>query len=413
MAFHARLSLDTTYALLFSQFFAANIWSMLLFIGNPTNIVVALAFQLDFLGYSKWMAAPTVCAGLTCLLLLYFFFSSRNSIPLTIEIPTLNARSNLVDLRGAIFGSIIFGISICLIAVSSTISVPIWIITVIGCALMFLKDLVYDVSLFRRSRTLHSDLFSPSSSGIDENTSKVNAGTHDYELSDLTESTSSAANHSVENDQSSPSPEPLVDLDPSTPSPVAVQDTHILDSHASEQSMEHQRSTNPYLIPVVLSRLPWKVAPFVVAVFILVESMDKTGLVGLMATWFSAVVGPSDSSGAVFLSVFLAGFTSSIACNIVNNQPMTIMYTKILQSPYLSIGPVSLTGAMFSVVIGSNLGGNMTLLGALAGIMWKSILTSKGIPLSPARFAAQGCLTMILVLIICCMALFSELLAWS
>lgn len=43
-----------------AEFTAANIWSMLLFVGNPTNIIVALAFQMSFADYSKWMALPTL-----------------------------------------------------------------------------------------------------------------------------------------------------------------------------------------------------------------------------------------------------------------------------------------------------------------------------------------------------------------
>lgn len=43
-----------------AEFTAANIWSMLLFVGNPTNIIVAMAYRLGFFEYSKWMALPTI-----------------------------------------------------------------------------------------------------------------------------------------------------------------------------------------------------------------------------------------------------------------------------------------------------------------------------------------------------------------
>ncbi len=40
---------------------------MLLFVGNPTNIIVAQAYRMSFIGYSKWMALPTLgrCARRT------------------------------------------------------------------------------------------------------------------------------------------------------------------------------------------------------------------------------------------------------------------------------------------------------------------------------------------------------------
>jgi Na+/H+ antiporter NhaD/arsenite permease-like protein len=34
----------------------------LLSAGNPTNIIVAMAYRLTFLQYSKWMALPTIGA---------------------------------------------------------------------------------------------------------------------------------------------------------------------------------------------------------------------------------------------------------------------------------------------------------------------------------------------------------------
>jgi len=41
---------------LIAEFFAANIWSMFLYIGNPTNIIVAMASGLNFYEYTYWMA---------------------------------------------------------------------------------------------------------------------------------------------------------------------------------------------------------------------------------------------------------------------------------------------------------------------------------------------------------------------
>jgi Na+/H+ antiporter NhaD/arsenite permease-like protein len=62
-----------------SQFFLANIWSMTLMIGNPTNVIVAEAVDINFVTYSKWLALPTIIAGLTCQIMLYYIF--RRKIP--------------------------------------------------------------------------------------------------------------------------------------------------------------------------------------------------------------------------------------------------------------------------------------------------------------------------------------------
>ena len=45
---------------LVAEFMAANIWSMLFFFGNPTNIIVFAAFDLTFFGYTAWVLLPTL-----------------------------------------------------------------------------------------------------------------------------------------------------------------------------------------------------------------------------------------------------------------------------------------------------------------------------------------------------------------
>lgn len=414
MASYASLSEATTSALLFAQFFAANLWSMLLFIGNPTNIVVAQAFQLDFLEYSRWMALPTVAAGLTCLIVLFAIFSKLNAIPPVIQIPVLNPYQNFIDIPGAIFGSVIFAICIGFIATSTVTNIPIWIITVSGCAIMIVKDAVFDFRLRRRIATVPQAL-SPSEITIMQ---PGQAQDTDVTMIPL-------EHFMVSSDESD------IDAKLRLGQPPVSDPANALEDHLNQvpplidpPEIAKDENTDPAknasfikkvepVLPIVISRLPWKVAPFVVGVFIVVESMSVTGLTGWIAKAFSLLVGASDSHGAIFTSVFLAAFTSTIVCNIVNNQPMTIMYTNVLLSPLLKIGPKSLKGALFSVVAGSNIGGNVTLVGALAGIMWKSILSDKGIPLSAAQFSIYGCITMLPVLVATSITLYAEIVAWA
>ena len=59
---------------LVSMFFGANIWSALLIIGNPTNLIVGTSYQLGFATYAAWMSVPSIAAGCVSMaaLLLYF-----------------------------------------------------------------------------------------------------------------------------------------------------------------------------------------------------------------------------------------------------------------------------------------------------------------------------------------------------
>lgn len=85
---------------LFAQFFAANIWSMILVVGNPTNIIVAQAESIEFLQYSRWMVLPTIASGLTCLGVLSFIF--RKDIPTRVEVPLMDPMLRFRDISGAV-----------------------------------------------------------------------------------------------------------------------------------------------------------------------------------------------------------------------------------------------------------------------------------------------------------------------
>ena len=55
-----------------SEFIAANTWSMIFIIGNPTNIYLASSFNITFIEYFKVMAIPTLLTGITEFIILFF-----------------------------------------------------------------------------------------------------------------------------------------------------------------------------------------------------------------------------------------------------------------------------------------------------------------------------------------------------
>ena len=63
---------------------------------------------------------------------------------------------------------------------------------------------------------------------------------------------------------------------------------------------------------------------------------------------------------------------SILACNLINNQPMTIAFTRILLHDTFSagVGPVVQRASTFAVIRGSNLGANFTLIGACVWVVW-------------------------------------------
>lgn len=70
----------------------------------------------------------------------------------------------------------------------------------------------------------------------------------------------------------------------------------------------------------------------------------------------------------------MLGVVTVLACNVFNNQPTTILLTRVVGSPFFVVPNNSRRTALFALALGSNFGANLTLIGALAGIMWIKIL---------------------------------------
>ena len=59
---------------LFGEFFAANTWSMIFIISNPTNVVLGSAFSQSFTGFAKIMVLTSAAGGFCNCALLYIYF---------------------------------------------------------------------------------------------------------------------------------------------------------------------------------------------------------------------------------------------------------------------------------------------------------------------------------------------------
>ena len=157
---------------------------------------------------------------------------------------------------------------------------------------------------------------------------------------------------------------------------------------------------------ILKARMPLKIIPFTLGMFILVESLVQSGWIGLLASSISIV------SSNLFISILFMGFISALSCNIMNNQPMTIFFTQILRNESFIASQTAKFGNMFSLIIGSNLGANLTLIGALAGIMWYKIAQDKDVRLTFKEFAKFGFKIMPIVILIVNVILFLEIVLW-
>jgi arsenical pump membrane protein len=127
--------------------------------------------------------------------------------------------------------------------------------------------------------------------------------------------------------------------------------------------------------------LPWDVFPFVLSLFIMVQALQDAGLVGICAQLASSIA----FHGSTVTS-FGIGYLSIFACQVLNNQPMTVLFTKILTHPGFVAGPKERLAAFSSLIVGSNLGANLTIIGALAGPMWCKVCGHDGVKISSWNF---------------------------
>ena len=123
---------------LIAEFAAANTWSLMLIIGNPTNIYLATSAGIGFFDYFKMMAIPTLCAGLIEFSLLFLIFNRKLRMPLQINEEEYHIENKAALIIG------LFHLATCLVflIISSYINVEMWLISLI-CASSLLVSAVF------------------------------------------------------------------------------------------------------------------------------------------------------------------------------------------------------------------------------------------------------------------------------
>ncbi len=139
--FFARHAKISPLPYLVGEFVAANTWSTLLIVGNPTNIYLASSFGIDFFAYLEHMFIPTVFAGLTALAVIFMIFRKKLKDPISVQ----PGEEKIIDKPILAVSASLLGICIVLVAVSSWIDLPMWLPALISAAILFLFVLIYGI----------------------------------------------------------------------------------------------------------------------------------------------------------------------------------------------------------------------------------------------------------------------------
>ncbi len=271
---------------LVAEFVAANTWSMLLIIGNPTNIYLATSFNIDFFTYIKYMFIPTIFAGITSLLIMLLIFKNKLKQKLDSNISS----DHILDKNIFIISLILLIICIVLLAISSFINLSMWIISLTSAGILLIFLVIY--CIFNKDKR--------------------------------------------------------------------------------------------YILKESIFRLPFNLIPLLLSMFVIVLTLHQYDI----TTYIFNLLNTSQP-------ILTFGLSSFVFANLTNNIPMSILYVDIVKN-FTNISPQ----AIYSSIISSNIAAYFTPIGALAGIMWMSILRKNDVEFSFLKFSIYGSIIAIPTLLV-------------
>ena len=138
----------------------------------------------------------------------------------------------------------------------------------------------------------------------------------------------------------------------------------------------------------------WAVLPLVAGLFVLVESLNRTGVIGMIGGVLQQAVQRSAAEAA-----WGAGIVVAFACNLLNNLPAGMIAASAVADAKV---PANVTSAL---LIGVDLGPNLSVTGSLATILWLMALRREGQDVSAWSFLKLGLIVMPPALILALAAL--------
>jgi len=127
----------------------------------------------------------------------------------------------------------------------------------------------------------------------------------------------------------------------------------------------------------------WSVLPLVAGLFVLVEGLVRTGVVPRLAQLLHQAAAAAPATAA-----WQAGGLAALACNLMNNLPVGLIAGS-LDAGHL---PPSVGSAL---LIGIDLGPNLSVTGSLATILWLAAIRREGQNVGARDFLKLGTLVML------------------
>lgn len=139
----------------------------------------------------------------------------------------------------------------------------------------------------------------------------------------------------------------------------------------------------------VIKGISWSVLPLVAGLFVVVEAVNKTGLTAMLSEYLSQLAAQSETA-----AIGVAGMGVAVVSNLVNNLPAGLFAGSAVQAAHVSD---KVAGA---VLIGVDLGPNLSVTGSLATILWLAALRREGLHMGALSFLKLGVVVMFPALIL-------------
>lgn len=133
-----------------------------------------------------------------------------------------------------------------------------------------------------------------------------------------------------------------------------------------------------------LKSLPYALIPFLLSMSVFIVTLNNAGLIPEFAKFLSDK------------HMFITGYVSFILGNLLNNIPMTMMFTTTLGEMYTDILGAGVAPnydnlrVLYGVVASSNICALLTPIGSLAGIMFMKILRENEVKYNFKQFIGYG-----------------------
>lgn len=133
----------------------------------------------------------------------------------------------------------------------------------------------------------------------------------------------------------------------------------------------------------ILRDVSWGVLPLVAGLFVLVEALDRSGLIQAISAFLH-----DQATRSASLAAWGSGVGIAVVVNLMNNLPAGLIAGHAVQ---LAAVPAAVTRA---VLIGVDLGPNLSVTGSLATILWMTALRREGVRVGAGQFLKLGLVVM-------------------